>query len=182
MEKATVRDFMIPVDRYVTVNEETSLFDVIQAMEAGREGNGKTHHRDVLVLSEEGKFIGKINMVDMFRALEPNYKALEQKASDHDVLNRNYVAKVFKEFGLWSESLDKLCAKAAEIKAAEIMHTPEDIEIVSIDDSISRAVHSYIMGVHQPVLVQEGDEIVGTVRFADVFELVRSRVMACSLD
>ncbi|XPV75613.1 MAG: CBS domain-containing protein [Desulfovibrio sp.] len=181
MEKATVKDFMIPADQYVSVNEDASLHDVIQALEVSREGNGKTTHRDVLVKDAAGKFIGKINMVDMFRALEPNYKALEQDTNPSDTLNRAYVAKVFKEFGLWGESLDSLCSRSTEINAVDIMHTPEEIELVSVDDSISKAVHSFIMGVHQPILVTEGDEVVGIVRFADVFELVRSRITACSL-
>jgi len=47
------------------------------------------------------------------------------------------------------------------------------------DDSLERALNLFVMGVHQPLIVKRGDDVTGMLRFGDVFEEIRQRLLAC---
>lgn len=176
-----VRELMIPVAEYVTVSEGATLLDAFVTLEEDHraKGNGGHAHRDVLVMSSAGEVAGTITMVDIIRSLEPNYKKLTSGGRESDVLSREYVAGVFKELGLWGESLQDLCGKAVELAVEEVMHRPDKQELVDEDDPLELAIHHYIMGVRQPLLVKRGEVVVGVLRFSDIFEEIRKRVLAC---
>ena len=59
------------------------------------------------------------------------------------------------------------------------MHIPEDHEYIQEEDSFEKALHEYVMGVHQPLIVKKGDKITGLLRFGDLFEIVRKQILAC---
>ena len=66
MKTKIVSEVMIPIEDYVKVKEEDTLFDVIQTLE-GSKTKGKGHaHRDAIVVDGDGKFIGKVTMIDSF--------------------------------------------------------------------------------------------------------------------
>ncbi len=176
-----VKEQMIPVAEYVTVTEGATLLDVFLALEEDhRAKKDSTHaHRDVLVLSAEGEVAGTVTMVDIIRSMEPNYKKLTNGQKGSGVLTKEYVAGVFKELGLWHESLNELCSKAVELTVDEVMHRPDDHELVDEDDPLELAIHNYIMGVRQPLLVRRGNVVVGVLRFSDIFEEIRKRILSC---
>jgi hypothetical protein len=37
------------------------------------------------------------------------------------------------------------------------------------------------MGVHQPLIVKDGETVTGVLRFGDVFEVVRKELLACAV-
>jgi hypothetical protein len=37
------------------------------------------------------------------------------------------------------------------------------------------------MGVHQPVIVADGGKVTGILRFGDLFEVVRERLLKCKI-
>ena len=61
------------------------------------------------------------------------------------------------------------------------MHVPEDHEYVQEEDSCEKALHDYVMGVHEPLIVKKGDKVTGVLRFADLFEIVRKEMLSCSI-
>ncbi len=177
-----VKEIMIPVDQYVTVPQTATLLDVFFALQAdlAAKADRQHAHRDVLVIGETGKLMGKVTMVDIFQALEPSYKRLLNGKVEHEVLTNEYVAAIFREFDLWSDSLETLCKRGAETSVLDVMHIPKEGEFVAENDDLERAIHRYVVGVHQPLLVRDGDgEVTGVLRFGDVFEEIRTRMLGC---
>ncbi len=79
MDKIQVKEIMIPILNYVTVQKENSLVEVLQSLEQTRKSEKEHAHRDAIVVDANGVFIGKVTMIDIFRALEPNYKKVEKQ-------------------------------------------------------------------------------------------------------
>ena len=58
------------------------------------------------------------------------------------------------------------------------MHIPEKIEYIKEEENLEKAMHIYIMGVHQPLLVINADnEVTGVLRFGDIFEAFRQSLL-----
>lgn len=170
-----VKDLMIPVGEYRTVSENATFGEVASVLlDSG--------HRDVLVVDDSGNLAGVLTMTDILVALEPNYKKLGKKDLGSDTLSNRYVADIFKEFDLWGDTLSQLCKKSGTTKASEAMYVPLEAEYLNAEDPLEHAIHRYIMGVHQPLLVRSNGTITGVLRLGDIFEQVTKRMIACSGD
>jgi CBS domain containing-hemolysin-like protein len=180
MKKFLVKDLMIPISNYVTVNKADTLIDVLQALESERKANAHAH-RDAIVVDESGTFLGKITMIDIFRALEPNYKrSMVERSSG--TLTADFVTKAVKEFKLWLEPEKDICQRGSNKTVAEVMHTPKSVEFIQQNDTAEKALNLYVMGVHQPLIVKDGGTVTGVLRFGDVFEVVRKSLLSCNID
>jgi CBS domain-containing protein len=179
MKKIAVKELMIPISDYVTVKKTDTLVDVLKALETARKANQHAH-RDAIVVDDAGTFLGKVTMIDIFRALEPNYKKL-MRDSGAGTLTGAFVRKAVKEFNLWLEPEQDICQRGARKTVAEVMHTPRSIEYLQEDDTLEKALNLYVMGVHQPLIVKAGDAVTGVLRFGDMFEVVRQRLLACEI-
>jgi CBS domain-containing protein len=179
MKKHFVKEFMIPISNYVTVKKSNTLLDVLKALEEAREANAHAH-RDAIVVADDGTFLGKVTMLDIFRALEPNYKKL-MSDSGAGTLTGTFVRKAVKEFNLWLEPEQSICQRGAQKQVAEVMHTPRGIEYLQEEDTLEKALNLYVMDVHQPLIVKSGDTVTGVLRFGDMFEVVRQELLACGV-
>ena len=92
MDKIQVKEIMIPILNYVTVQKENSLVEVLQSLELARKSENEHAHRDAIVVDANGVFIGKLTMIDIFRALEPNYEKVEQQQKK-GILTAEFVMK-----------------------------------------------------------------------------------------
>ena len=180
MKKIFVKDLMIPISNYVTVKKTDTLVDVLQALESAQRANSHAH-RDAIVVDDAGKFLGKVTMIDIFRALEPGYKKM-MKGLATGTLTNDFVMKAVKEFNLWMEPEKDICQRGSKKSVVEVMHVPEKIETIQENDTIEKALNLYVMGVHQPLIVKDGDTVTGVLRFGDIFEVVRKGLLACNLD
>ena len=181
MNEIQVKEVMIPISDYVTVQNEDSLVEVLRALEKARETNSEHAHRDAIVVDANGVFAGKLTMIDIFRALEPNYKKVEQQQKQH-TLTAEFVARVAKDYNLWMEPTQTICERGGRLKVADVMHVPEKIECIKETDIIAVALHLYVIGVHQPLIVKNEDKMVtGLLRFGDIFEVVRQRLLNCDI-
>ena len=176
-----VKDVMIPISRYVTVKKTDTLIDVLQALDGARESEAEHAHRDAIVVDDAGDFVGKVTMIDIFRTLEPNYRKVDEKKA-MGALTKLFVDKAVKDFNLWMEPMQDVCSRGAHRFVGDVMHVPEDADYISGKDSIELALHKYVMGVHQPLIVKEGDAVTGVVRFGDVFEVTRKAMLSCPID
>lgn len=176
-----VKELMIPIQEYVRVTEDQKLINVFHALKNYHDTKDKAQpcHRDVLVFSDADEFLGKITMIDIFKALEPNYQQLEKTSYSHEVLTGEYVAKQFKDFGLWTNTLQEICSNGAALSVSEVMHKPVAGEYIDEDDSIEKAVHLYIVGVHQPLIVRNNGKVTGVLRFGDLFNEMMKRMLVC---
>ena len=181
MDKIQVKEIMIPILNYVTVQKENSLIEVLQSLERTRKSENEHAHRDAIVADENGVFIGKLTMIDVFRALEPNYRKVEQQ-QEKGVLTAEFVIKAAEDFNLWIEPTQTICERGSRLKVSDVMHTPEKMEYIKETATLEEALHLYVMGIHQPLIVNnEDDKVTGVLRFGDVFEAVRQRLLNCSI-
>jgi len=169
---------MIPISNYVTVKREDNLTDVLTTIENKRQSEQGHAHRDAIVVDENGKFIGKVTMIDIFRVLEPNYWKVKQAPSER-TLTRAFVQNAVKEFNLWMEPIEDVCQRGGNMRVADAMHVPENSEFIQESDSLEKALNYFVMGVHQPLIVKKGDAVIGLLRFGDVFEVIRERMLSC---
>ena len=54
-------------------------------------------------------------------------------------------------------------------------------EKIEADATLGEALHSFVIGHHQSLLVTRGEEIVGILRLVDVFKLVCERIKTCGI-
>ena len=181
MRNTLVKEVMIPISDYVTVKKNNNLTDVLQAIEQKRKAEQGRAHRDAIVVDKGGKFVGKVTMIDIFRALEPNYRKVRREQKKQ-TLTDDFVKKAVKEFKLWLEPIKDVCERGSKITVADAMHTPEDSEYIQESDTLEKAINCYVMGIHQPLIVKNGDTVTGLLRFGDVFETVRESLLNCSLE
>jgi predicted transcriptional regulator len=168
-----VKELMTPLSEYSTLTEEAKLSDAI-ALQT------KSKHRDILIIDENGNLKGVLTITDILSALEPSYKKLHAKNINKETLTTQYVADIFKEFGLWANSLSQLCKKGRTINVVDAMYTPEDTEYLNEEDKLEHGLHSYIIGTHQPLMVRSNGSITGILRLSDVFDEVKKRMVACA--
>lgn len=179
MRNIKIKDVMTPISEYLTIREDHTLYDVFRLL--GNEGDtGETLHRDLIVVDESGTFKGKITMIDLFRTLEPKYKFLEYLSSD-GTLSKKYVQNAVKEYDLWLEPVTDLCERGRGVKVSDAMYVPSHDEFVHENDSAEIALHQYVMGSHQPLIVKNDIKVTGVLRFEDLFTLIKTQMMTCSL-
>ena len=178
MKKIQAKEIMIPISNYVTVQKEDSLVEVLLSLEQARKSDNEHAHRDAIVVDENGVFIGKVTMIDIFRALEPNYKKVE-KQQKMSMLSEEFVKQVARDFNLWMEPTQTISERGSRLKVADAMHIPEKIEYIKETATLEKALHLYVMGIHQPLIVKNKDgKVTGLLRFGDVFEAVRQRLLS----
>ena len=179
MKNILVKDVMIPISSYVTLKESHTLLDVFQILEEYRTSSSHAH-RDAIVVDENGSVKGKITMIEIFTALEPNYNKLFKSYRD-GTLTKESVRSSAKNIKLWQEPIQTVCERGRGIMVSEVMHTPDNNEFIQEDDSLEKALHKYVMGAHQPLIVQNREQVTGFLRFGDLFEVIRKRMLTCEL-
>lgn len=181
MNKTQVKEIMIPISNYVTVQKENTIVEVLQSLEHARKSVNEHAHRDAIVVDANGVFIGKVTMIDVFRALEPNYTKVEQQQKN-GTLTADFVMKAAKDFNLWIEPTQTLCERGGRLTVSDVLHTPGKMEYIEETATLENALHLYVMGSHQPLIVNNKDgKVTGVLRFGDVFEVVRQRLLSCSV-
>ncbi len=181
----SVKDRMVPLQDYATVNQDADLQQAVVALAEAQEkwGKGGYPHRAILVLDASGRVIGKLSQWDVIRALEPKYDQLfDFERLSRFGFNPSYIKGIVKEHNLWEHPLDDICRVAARTKVVDIMYTPQSAEYVEEGTSLVEAIHQIIMGNHQSLLVtNQAGGIVGILRMSDVFEEICERISVCKL-
>lgn len=183
MEK-TIKDIMIPIEVYPKV----TLGDTLQAaIITLRQAHSKLadmlyRPRAILITNADGDIVGKLNMWDAIRALEPRYgKMGDFSRLTHFGLNPEFIRKMVAKHDLWTDPLDTLCQKGAAMKVEDIMHEPHEDEYIPEDSQLGEAVHQLVMGNHLSLLVTRDDKVVGFLRLCDVFDDVAAMVEVCTI-
>ncbi|MDZ7666869.1 MAG: CBS domain-containing protein [Desulfotignum sp.] len=179
MKTKKVQELMITLSDYATIPDTENLAGAIQALKqvnADRQMNHK--HRAVLVCDPDDHVIGKVGIREILKAMEPKYRRFagtDQSGNvslSHFGFNQEFLSSLVDKYSLWHESMDTLVAKAAERPVKEIMYTPSKGEYVNMDAPLSEAVHQFIIGCHQSLLVVKKERVIGILRLADVFDMV----------
>jgi CBS domain-containing protein len=72
--------------------------------------------------------------------------------------------------------------KASKIRVKNIMSTLTKGEFVDEDANLEQAMHLFVIGHHQSLLVTRKSEIVGILRLTDVVNEICRAIEACRID
>lgn len=180
MKATKVSDVMIPISDYATISEDETLeHAIMELIESQKDTKYTRKHRAVLAYDADSNITGKLSIRCIFRALEPKYRQFEHPENIGSIglsrfgFNEDFLHSLVDNFNLWDETLEDLVKKASNQKIKDIMYTPGNSEYVSQDSPIGEAVHQFILGCHQSLLVVSADkDVVGVVRLVDLFDLV----------
>lgn len=179
MRDKKVKEIMIALSDYATVSEDDTLVTAVKTLKEARDDSQYNYkHRAVLVYDNNNKISGKVSLRCILKALEPKYRQFENPENIGSIglsrfgFNNDFLSSLVDNLSLWDETLEELVKKASSLKVSDIMYTPSNGEYVGVDAPIAEAVHQFILGCHQSLLVLKDDEVVGILRLSDVFELV----------
>ena len=186
METVKVKDLMVPLDEYATVDEDATLYEAVMALEKAHEELDRTRytylHRAILVLNKDRKVVGKISQLDVLRSLEPKYGEIGDLAgAGRGGFSPQFIQSMLKRYALFEGPLNAICSSAARIKVKEFMYTPQEGEYVSQDAGLNEAIHQLVMGLHQSLLVTRDKDIVGVLRLTDVFKHIFQTMKTCTI-
>jgi len=170
---------MIPLSDYETMSEDDTLADAIKILKKAQCDTQCHHkHRAVLVYDKNNNITGKVSIRCILKALEPKYRQFEHPDPVDAIglsrfgFNNEFLNSLLENFSLWDETLDELVQKASKLKIKKIMYAPSNGEYVDQNATVAEAVHQFILGCHQSLLVQKKEKVVGIIRLADIFDLV----------
>ena len=184
MKTIIVKDLVIPLSEYATIQIGASLLAAIEALEKAQEefDTTKYRHRAVLVLDETGHVIGKIGQLDALRALEPKYcEMIEGQTVSRLGFSAKFIKDMCHQYDLFNKPLDDLCKKAASLKVEDCMGKLSENEYIDLEATLDIAIHQLVMGHHQSLIVRDGESIVGILRMTDVFAAVFHAMKECHI-
>ncbi|OGR52100.1 MAG: hypothetical protein A3J80_05870 [Desulfobacula sp. RIFOXYB2_FULL_45_6] len=185
MKDKKVKEIMIPLSDYATVSEDETLASAIRALKKAREDKKYVHkHRAVLVYDKNKKIVGKVSIRCILQSLEPKYCQIQNPEGHENIglsrfgFSTDFLNSMIKNFCLWDESLEEMVKHASKSKVKDIMYTPSNGEYLDEEASVAEAVHQFILGCHQSLLVTKNKNVVGILRLVDLFELVNDALEA----
>jgi hypothetical protein len=121
MNEIKVKEIMVPIAKCLKVRKDHSLIEVFKALDQNRITENDAAHKDSIVLDESGDFIGKVTMIDIFRALEPRYGQVKQQQKMASMLSAGAVMKIATDFNLWMEPTKNICERANQLKVTDVI-------------------------------------------------------------
>lgn len=175
---------MVPLADYATVSQEADLYQALRALKAAQANfrQNPYKHRAVLVYDADNHIIGKLGMYDVILALEPGYKDIDLEKFASLGYGSHFTRAALDKYRLWQEPLGDICRKASRIRVKDVMNTPSQGEYVDEEAGLDEAMHQFVVGHHQSLLVTRKKEIVGILRLTDVFNEICNTVEACNID
>lgn len=184
MEKMKVRELMRPVKEFPRISNQATFVEAVEALEKAQEAfsSGKAAQRILLVQDEGGKIVGKLSPMDVVQGLEPNYDRIDSlKNESRYRLGQKILDRMKEEFRLWQRPLGELCSKAYDVKIENFAKLPSPDHMVKADDRMDKAFHLFVVGRHDSLFVTEGEEIVGLIRFSDVYRKIAQTMKECPM-
>jgi len=182
MKTVSINTLMVPLHEYATVAEDATLVDAIQALDDAQEAfcQDKYRHRAILVLDKNQQPIGKISQIDALKALEPKYKDIQNQDTSGAFrhFSRMFLNSMIEYHRLFEGSLTDLRKKAANTYVRDFMNRLSADECVSEKSTLDEAIHLFVMGRQQSLLVRRDDKIIGVLRLTDVFSAVFQPLMS----
>jgi predicted transcriptional regulator len=161
-----VKEVMIPVEQYPSVQDNSTLREAIQVIEEAQleVETRKSLPRVLLVFDQINVLVGTVRRRDIMRGLEPKYllsKPLEYKKKLFDIDVDPNLAEL---------SYDRVVRGIREQADRPISDVMNPIEaILDADDHVMKAVQAMVALDVNLIPVLQGGQLVGVVRSVDVF-------------
>ena len=186
MKQYKVKDLMVRLSEYTVISENATIFEAVLALEKTQALFNQNNYQSRAILVEDGagKIVGKLDQLDILRALEPKYEEINSKMSGSAKygFSKQFLLSIIENYQMFDQPLDDICNKAGMEKAGKYMHQLTDGEYISADGSLDQAIHMLIMGNNQSLLVTEQKKIIGILRLTDVFSSVFQHMKECGIN
>ena len=175
-DRLVVADVMLSMDDYATVPAEATMREALLALEAAQPGpeSGLHRHRAVLALGPDGSVVGKLSWWAILRALEPRLDPIVLERLCRAGLSGPMLESLEQDLARVQASLAALCRTAGRVRVADAMVPVR--ESIAADAPLIEAVHTFVAGHQQSLLVTREGSVVGILRLADVFEAVAALI------
>lgn len=176
-----VEDLMIPVGKFPVISQESSLREAILTLDRVEQefSSGKREQRILLVVDQDNSVVGKLTPKDVIRGLEPNYERLLASQAASLASNYGYVMhsqSILALQDMTTTPWDDLCAKSKDTRIKDFLLAPPRSQIVELDDTLNKALHRFILGKHHSLFVTNGKQLVGLLRFTDVYREILGKI------
>jgi len=176
-----VEDLMVPVEKFSVISQEATLGEAVLALDQAEQDfvSGRRPQRILLVLDQDNSVVGKLTPKDVIRGLEPSYERLMVVHAASLADSYKYIMNSQSLLELQDQtttSWDDLCVKAKDIKIKDFLIKPPRTQVVQIGDSLNKALHRFILGKHHSLFVTDSQQLVGVLRFTDVYRVILSRI------
>ncbi len=162
-KKSTIRDLVIPIERYPHLNENQTLQEAIQSFMSFRAGQQERPHYSVLfVVNELNQLVGKLFLMDIMHGLAPGLlkgtkvEKFEGKEGDFLDLVPLYETSTFSE-----------CGKNRDKPIKPLVH-PIDFSFPA-DTHILKALVRMSKRNEFDIPVTDDGTIIGVLRLEEIF-------------
>ena len=184
MKEFKVIDLIVPLSEYATVSEDATILEATMALEKAQAifDAAKYRHRAVLVQDKQGKIVGKLSQIDVLRSLEPKYMEMKERPGYAKTgFSKKFMLSMIDDYQLFDKPMDDICRKGGERKVSDYMSRPAEGEFIDEDASLDEAIHLFVLGHHQSLLVSRQGDIIGILRLTDVFAAVFHALKQCRI-
>jgi hypothetical protein len=181
VDNLTIQELMRPVEQFPRISDQANFHEAVLALEKAQEEfrAGKAPQRILLVEDKKGTIVGKLSPMDLVRGLEPKYDKIDSLGDDIRFGLPQVVRSMKEDYRLWQEPLGELCRKAGNIKVENMLNIPGKTQSVKLTERLDNAFHLFVTARHDSLYVMDGDDIVGLLRFSDVYAAICKVVKAC---
>lgn len=169
MKERSIKDIVIPLDRFPTVNASDNLSTAMKKFKEAQKNAPKGRpFIGMIVVNKKGKVIGKIGHKAILCALNPRHdKIFDLDQLQKSSISNNFLESISDSFDNWvSDSVD-LKALAESKLCSDIMHPIA--EHIDEEHTLAHALHHLITWDSLTVPVSRGDKIIGVVRLMDIY-------------
>ncbi len=167
-----VKDLMVPISEYATVNKSATLFEAVLALERAQENydQTKSQHRAVLVMDDKNKIVGKLSQLNVLRALESgNEQSDNVEEIEKYSFSPKFIANLKEQSRLKGTTFKKMCLKPAGMNVVKFMKTLSENQYVEENTSLDVAIYQLLTGPFLSLMVVKDEEAVGILRLTDIF-------------
>jgi len=184
MNNFIVKDLMVPLSEYATVQEGSTLFEAVLVLEKVQAEfdykHTPYHHRAVLILNQEKRVIGKLSQLGVFRAILLNNERTQQiEDISRFGFSTGLISSLREKYRLEEGILDDIYKKAIRMKVEDCMQTLSEGEYVDEKASLDTAIYQLVNGKHLSLMVNRENKIIGLLRMSDVFAAVFHAMKSC---
>jgi CBS domain-containing protein len=168
----TIKELMVPISEYATVNKDATLFEAVLALEKAQEKYDQTkyQHRAVLVLDKNNKVVGKLSQLNVLRALELEKKKTDKIEEISEFgFSAKFIANQLEQSRVKGTSLKNICSKPSKMKVEKFMKTPSEYQYVEEKTSLEVAIYQLLTGNYLSLMVVREGDVVGVLRLTDIF-------------
>ncbi|HDL03904.1 MAG: hypothetical protein DRP46_06750 [Candidatus Zixiibacteriota bacterium] len=171
MNKKYVRELMIPLHEYAVVSHNATIQEAIKTLKQAQDrpiSMDRLPPRAVLIVDDDKKVIGQMELMDVLKSLEPKYSMLgDISALSRAGVNEELINSLIDNLRFWQGDLIDACRRVRSMKITEIMHPLN--ESLDEDTPLSDAIHRVVVWQTARSLVTRKGEVIGILRLADLF-------------